>query len=247
MDEIQRLRELAERSYNNGQYTFTDFMSVAELSVYYDNEPELRYAHPKLFGGCDLSERKIIRFGNEDELGYAQEFPITALSIRPLASKFADDLNHRDYLGSLMNLGIERDQIGDILTGDKEAFVFATTEIAEMICKELVRIKHTSVKCEKVSSSDCDIRPAFEETSGSVASERCDAIIAFVYHLSRNEAQKLIEAESVFIDGRTAYSGGYDLKPGSRVSIRGHGKFIYDGPSGTTRKGRLFVNVRKFV
>ena len=146
-----------------------------------------------------------------------------------------------------MNLGIERDQIGDILTGDKEAYIFATTEIAEMICKELVRIKHTSVKCEKVSSADCDIRPAFEEVSGSVASERIDAIIAFVYHLSRSEAQKLIESEMVFIDGRTAYSGGYDLKVGNRVSVRGHGKFIYDGPSGTTRKGRLFVSARKFV
>ena len=116
-----------------------------------------------------------------------------------------------------------------------------------MICKELIRIRHTSVKCEIVNATECDIRPDFEEVSGSVASERIDAILAFVYHLSRSEAQKLIEAESVFIDGRTAYSGGYDLKSGARVSVRGHGKFIYLGVDNTTRKGRLFVKVKKFV
>ena len=64
--------------------------------------------------------------------------------------------------------------------------------------------------------------------------------------LTRNAVQKLIESESVFIDGRTAYSGGYDLKAGSRVSVRGHGKFIYLGTTNTTRKGRLFVTARVF-
>ena len=130
----------------------------------------------------------------------AEATVLSCVKVQPVNKKFADELNHRDYLGSLMNLGIERDQIGDILTGDDVAYVFATFEIAQMICKELIRIRHTSVKCEIVNSSECDIRPKFEEISGSVASERIDAILAFVYHLSRSEAQKLIESESVFID-----------------------------------------------
>ena len=103
------------------------------------------------------------------------------------------------------------------------------------------------MRCEIVRCSECGIEPKFQEISGSVASERIDAILAFVYHLSRSEAQKLIESESVFIDGRTAFSGGYDLKEGARVSVRGHGKFIYLGTTNTTRKGRLFINVKLFV
>ena len=171
----------------------------------------------------------------------------SCVKISPVNRKFADELNHRDYLGSLMNLGIKRDQLGDILTDDDVAFVFATMDIARMICRELIRIKHTSVKCEIVAADECTIRPKFEEVTGSVASERIDAILAFVYHLSRSEAGKLIEAESVFIDGRVAFSGGYDLKEGARVSVRGHGKFIYLGAQNTTRKGRLFIAVNKFV
>ncbi len=258
-----RARDLATRAYMNNFVTHTDFLSLSEIAIFHQilasegissNIREYCGAEYVIFGGYEEAERAMICFLPEylDEEAFllaenSEQTVLNCVCIRPLNNKFSDDLNHRDYLGSLMNLGIERDQIGDILAGDKKAYVFATPEIAQMICNELIRIRHTSVKCEIVNASECDIRPEFEEISGSVASERIDAILAFVYHLSRSEAQKLIEAESVFIDGRTVYSGGYDLKEGSRVSVRGHGKFIYLGTKGTTRKGRLFIYVNKFI
>ncbi len=258
-----RVRDLATRAYMNNFVTHTDFLSVSEIAMFHQimasegvpsNVHEYCGAKYVVYGGFEDAERAMICFlpeyMDEETFLLAEKAEATVLScvkVQPVNRKFADELNHRDYLGSLMNLGIERDQIGDILTGDDVAYVFATFEIAQMICKELIRIRHTSVKCEVVNSSECDIRPKFEEISGSVASERIDAILAFVYHLSRSEAQKLIESESVFIDGRVAYSGGYDLKDGARVSVRGHGKFIYLGTTNTTRKGRLFVKVNKFI
>ena len=72
----------------------------------------------------------------------------------------------------------------------------------DLICKELIRIKHTSVKCTPVSNKDCDLTTVFEEVSGSVASERLDAVLAFVYHISRSQAQELVSRQLVFIDGR---------------------------------------------
>ncbi len=258
-----RVRDLATRAYMNNFVTHTDFLSVSEIAMFHQilsaegvssNVHEYCGAKYVIYGGFDEAERAMICFLPDymDEETFlmmekSESSVCSCVRIKPVNKKFADELNHRDYLGSLMNLGIERDQLGDILTGDDVAYVFATMDIAQMICNELIRIKHTSVKCEIVTSDECNIRPKFEEVTGSVASERIDAILAFVYHLSRSEAQKLIESESVFIDGRTAYSGGYDIKPGSRVSVRGHGKFIYDGQTGTTRKGRLFVKVRVFV
>ena len=64
--------------------------------------------------------------------------------------------------------------------------------------------------------------------------------------ISIEKAQELIEREAVIVDGRTAFSGGYDLKPGARVSVRGFGKFIYDGVISNTKKGRFFVRVKIF-
>ena len=257
-----RVRDLAARAYMNGFVTHTDFLSVSELACFYQilasegvpsNVHEYLGARFVTYGGIADAERRMICFLPDylDEESFemsekAENSVLKCVHITPLNNKFADDLNHRDYLGSIMNLGIERDQIGDIFAGDKEAYIFATPDIAEMMVKELIRIRHTSVKCEIVNAEKCNIEPQFEEIQGSVASERIDAILAFVYHLSRSEAQKLIESESVFIDGRTAYSGGYDLKAGSRVSVRGHGKFIYQGTTNTTRKGRLFVSIKVF-
>ncbi len=258
-----RAKDLATRAYMNNFVTHTDFLSVSEQALFYNilasekipaNVHEYQGAHFVIYGGNKDAERAMVCFlpdyMDEDSFLMAeQEEPsvFACVRIKPVNAKFADNLSHRDYLGAVMNLGIERDQIGDIFTGENEAYLYATCDIAEMICKELIRIKHTSVKCEAVKSSECNIEPKFEEIGGTVASERIDAILSFVYHLSRSEAQRLIEAESVYIDGRTAYSGGYDLKEGARVSVRGHGKFIYLGTENTTRKGRLFIKVKIFV
>jgi len=258
-----RIKDLANRAYLKGIVACTDFLSLSELALFYNilssegissNVKKYCGAEYVIYGGWKDSERAIICFLPDymDEETFftsenAENTVVKCIKIEPLNSKFADELNHRDYLGSIMNLGIERDQIGDIITAENKAYVFATPNIADMMEKELVRIRHTSVKCHIVPCSECDIEPKFEEISGSVASERIDAIIAFVYHLSRSEAQKLIESESVFIDGRTAYSGGYDLKEGARVSVRGKGKFIYIGTTNTTRKGRLFVKIKVFA
>lgn len=246
MDEIQRLRELAERSYNNGQFTFTDFMSVAELAVYYENENELKYAHPELSGGCELSERKIIRFGSEDDLGYSQDFPIAALSIKPIASKFADELNHRDFLGALMNLGIKREMLGDIFVKDKEACFFCKDSIAEFIIENLTRVKHTSVKVEVTDNVDEITAPDMEDKIIQVPSQRADAVIARVYNLSRQEALNLFPAGLVYLNGRSCTENAKQLGSGDVVAVRGKGKFEYTEVLNLSKKGRLNCRVRIF-
>ena len=173
---------------------------------------------------------------------------ITCLLCKPLQARFADELTHRDFLGALMNLGLEREMIGDIVVDrDKsEAHIFVMTAQAATIAKELTRIKHTSVMCEEVSPGSVEVQPAFEHVEGFVSSERLDVILSLVYKLSRSKSQKLIEAELVTVDGRIVTSGGHDLKAGSRVTARGYGKFIYDGIDGTSRKGKGRAKVRVF-
>ena len=101
-----RIRELADKSYNQNQYTFTGFLGLAEQDALWQVEREVKFAGITLYGGREEAERKILRFGSEAELGYEQPFPICCIRIRPLSAKFADKLSHRDYLGALMNLGI---------------------------------------------------------------------------------------------------------------------------------------------
>lgn len=81
----------------------------------------------------------------------------------------------------------------------------------------------------------------------NVASERLDAILSAVFKLPRSKAAEAIAGEKVFVDGRIASGSGQRLREGAKVSVRGLGKFIYDGIENESRKGRLFVKIEKYL
>ena len=112
----KRLTELAEKAYSRNIYTYTPFLGLAEQQAYYAVEREVSYAGVQMEGGASLCERKIIRFGDP---GYEETFPIARIEILPKTPKFAENLTHRDFLGAVMNLGIERDVVGDFFVKEK--------------------------------------------------------------------------------------------------------------------------------
>ena len=244
IDDKQRLIELADISYSKGQYTFTGFLSLAEQAAYYEIERELAYVHPKLFGGCDIAERKMIRFGNDEELGYEQEFPISAIKIKPAIDKFADNLTHRDFLGALMNLGIKRETLGDILIKDNAACVFCRENISGFITDNLTRIKHTTVEARITDDIEELTKPELEDHIIQVQSVRADTVIARVFNMSRQESQNMFSAGLVFVNGRECTDNSGILKTGDILSARGKGKFEYAGETGLSKKGKINCKVR---
>ena len=108
-----RLGDLANAAYSQNRYTYTNFLSASDLDIFYRNIEDLSFAGYSLFGGRESCERVMIAFGNEAFCGYKPEFPISIIKAAALQDKFSEDLNHRDFLGALMNLGIEREMIGD--------------------------------------------------------------------------------------------------------------------------------------
>lgn len=237
----KRFVELAKKCYQQNQYTFTGFLGLADAACFYEIERELSYVPYALWGGYEGAERVMIRFGGEEMLGYEEDFPIVCLKITPLAEKFADTLTHRDYLGALMNLGIERDVLGDILIEGKAAWVFCTGSIADFISKNLSKVKHTSIFC-----GISETVPAFgirdiKEIKLQISSERIDGVVAKVYKLSRSDSAELFRQKKIFIEGRLCENSSRMLKAGDTVSVRGYGKFEYRGETGISRKGKLNV------
>ena len=107
----KRFLELAERAYQNGTYVFTPFLGIQEQSVFYKMEKMLPPVPWEAFGGMKGCERRMVRFGSEGLCGYEQPFPIACIAVRPRSAQFAEPLTHRDFLGALMGLGIERDKM----------------------------------------------------------------------------------------------------------------------------------------
>lgn len=242
-----RLRDLAARSWQNNLYTFTHFLDEAQLSQLKAMEKELSYAGLKLSGGPELADRCVARFGRKENLGYSQPFPIACLRIDPAAEKFGETLSHRDVLGALMSLGIERDLLGDIYVQGKTAFVLCLDHIAGFIKESLIQIRHTNVTITILEEIPAFLGPDLETRMITAASDRLDAVISQVYHLSRAQSQALFVQGKVFAGGKQVLSSSYLCHPDDRISVRGHGKFIFKGTEGVTGKGRSRIRVQIYL
>lgn len=246
-----RIKDLANKSYKQNIYTYSGFLTPTELSLVDELKPELGHVDYEAFGGYEMAERCMVGFGSERSLGYEGIWPITIIKIEPLIDKFADDLSHRDFLGAVMNLGIERNVFGDILVKDgKRAYIFATDTIAEFIMDNLSKIKHTNVKCSIIEPGNDnmeDLKPTLVDMSVIVASPRFDAIVGAATKLSRSEALNVFKAKKVTLNGRLCERNSMTLKEGDIFSIRGYGKFKYCGCGNETRKGRVYISLKRYV
>ena len=242
----KRIKELADKAYRTGIYTFTGFLGMSELSEFYETERELSFVGCKVYGGYEGSERCMLRFGREEEFGYEEAFPIVCLKVRPLMQKFADNLGNRDFLGALMNLVIERSTLGDIVLKENVGYLFCTEAIAPFIIENLTKVKHTSVLCEVTQEALPEKEDDLTELKIQVASERIDSVISKVYKLSRSESVEYFRQKKVFVKGRLCENTSYFMKEKDVVTVRGFGKFIFDKLQGYSKKGKQNVTVLCF-
>lgn len=242
-----RLKDLAERSYRQNLYSFSGFLSLGEQEQFWSMERELHYCGCQLWGGYEQAERKVARFGAPEELGYEEDYPIVCIHITPLQAKFADALSHRDFLGALMNLGIERSTLGDIRVGEKEAYLYCLSGMAEYICQHLDKVRHTSVKCVPVTETADIPQEEPRELVVQLPSLRIDACLAKVYNRSRGEILEAFQGGRVYVDGRLCENNSRQLKAGETVNLRGYGKFVFTGEQKETRKGKLSVKVLLYM
>ena len=243
----KRFKELYDKADHGGYYTFTDFLGLAEQSAFTEVSAKLYRGSIRAFGGAEGAERVIIRFGNPEEIGYEVDFPIVCVSVEPLSQKFADKLTHRDFLGALLNLGIERSTLGDIIIRENVGYVFAEEKIAEFITGELSRVKRTDVRARKVDTLPEGELYRTEVKRIQIQSERLDAVVAKVFALSREDAQTLVKRSLVFVNGKEIASSSYTPKVGDKISVRGHGRFVYKSFDSTSRKGKLNAIVELYV
>lgn len=242
----KRLLELAQRSYNHGIYTFTPFLGLSEQQAFYEVERDVDYAGYAMEGGSPRCERKMIRFGSPDILGYEEAYPIQCLKVEPLTPKFAEHLTHRDFLGAIMNLGIERSTVGDIFVQDKEALVFCQENIAAYLTENLLQVRHTHVKCSVTEAAQHFREPVTEELSLTVSSARIDTVISKVYNIARSRSVELFRAGRIYVNGRSTENNSYTLRSGDAVTARGFGRFVYTGEQGETRKGKTRIGVEVY-
>ena len=249
----KRLVELSNLAYQRGIVTYSDFLNINELHILHTMPKDLFAVPYRTFGGYAISERQMAAFLPDAFYMYTEEteiknsFPIKIVKISPLHTKYAEELSHRDYLGTLLGLGIERSKLGDILLEDGDAFVFVSESLADFVVENLTRIRHTTVRAVIVGSTDFVYEPRFEEIKGTVASVRLDTLLSLTYNSSRSKLTALIEGGRVYVNGKLITSNGYHVKEEDIISVRGMGRFQYKGILSETKKGRYYVSVYKYI
>lgn len=236
----KRLLDLSRQADRKGIVVFSDFLNLNELNIYHTNKNTF-YCKTTEFGGYDSAERQMIAF-IPDALMFEWDYPIRCIHIAPKYPKFAEKLTHRDVLGALMHLGIERACLGDILCLEDDYYVFCNETIFPFIMSELQKIRNTMVELsEKPDYHHLQANIELEEQYDMIASNRIDCIIAKAFHLSRSEAADYLAAERVFINGKCITNCNQACPQGAIVSVRGKSRFIFENCNTISKKGKLRV------
>lgn len=243
---IKRMTELAGHAYQWGVCLYSDFLNLNEMDLFYKNTEFFSCPSYTMWGGYEEAERRVVCFCGDDSF-HDTVFPVCCLKISRRHEKYGELLSHRDYLGAILNLGIDRKKTGDILVHEKDAYLFCMEEIAAFICENLEKVKHTDIRTNIVAFSETGIHPRAEEIISTVSSIRLDSIAAAALHTSRSSVTGLIQGKKVYINGRLLVSNSFVPKEGDILSIRGYGRFVFQEVQNKTKKDRYKVVILKYI
>lgn len=200
------------------------------------------------FGGTQEPERAVCcwlpDYLEVDSLWDEELSPICAVR----ASFFAaDELTHRDFLGSLMGCGIKRETVGDIFAGQGSCDFLVTREILPYLLQNLESAGKTRLHLTRIPLEDVRIPQAsIREIRATVSSLRLDSVVSAGFGLSRGKAAEAIEAGRAALNDMPTDKPDKSVTAGDKISLRGMGKIRLEKVGGKTRKDRLCVVISRY-
>lgn len=220
--------------------TEVDFLDPRQEALVLSMLPHFT-VRPILWGGYEEAERKMLFFLPD----YMDTPPEDALSIVHATHRDTRPPGHRDYLGSILGLGVDRAGVGDILVEDSGAQIIVRSSLADFFATHYTgagRV-HLSVSILPISSLFIPETTPIYKTA-SLASLRADAVLAAAFSVSRALAAEAVRAQKIFVNNLPLSKGDKPLSVGDRIRWQGKGRFVLEETGGTSRKGRLFVTFK---
>ncbi|MCF0156702.1 MAG: RNA-binding protein [Veillonella sp.] len=244
-EEARRMIDLAEQVMRGKPFRVTDFMSPAGLAI----ADAVRANYPGLkvesYGGYEGAERLRIAFVDQDFQG------TVSMGIKALKVSWDPRfrlLTHRDVLGSLMGLGLERGKFGDVIMGQGGAQVLVDESVVDFVVQNFKKIAMVSVEATEIELSD--IQPKEEkvkEVRTTVASLRLDAVASSGFSMSRTKLVEAVKAGLVQVNWQPAKGPSQEVAEGDIISLRGRGRMKIEEVTGMSKKGRTGVYLKRFM
>lgn len=244
---VDRAAEWVERSAQLHELKRTDFLDPRQaqiVTMLVNRNPDVTL---RLEGGYPEAERCRAIIAPDYRILDDESIGIAVLEAHAPGHGQLE-LDHGDFLGALLGLGIKRDRIGDIHVHDSYAHIIVTDEIADYLNIHLRQVHRLSVLTELLPIEQLRVQlPKLEEMSLSVASMRLDGIASDVYRVSRSKIVDPIKAGRCRVNWKTEEDPSEPLKQGDVVSFKGLGRFKVLEVEGETKKGRLRIRIGKYV
>ena len=236
---IKKAISLLEKSFYTNQEVSSFFLNPFEIKVLNDiakiNNIEI------VFLSCnELSERKIF-VANPYLVDLKSKDYISVLEFKH------NDISHPDILGALLNLGLDRNDIGDIYVGKDTCEFVVLNKDKDFVKFNLQKIKNEGVKLEFKKDNLLKI-PELEYINKSdfVSSLRLDNIVSEFINISRSKAKTLIKKRLVKLNYQVIDNPSKIVEENSLISIRREGRFIFDRVIGKSKKDNYHIEYRKY-
>lgn len=247
---ISKISDKIEQARSGDYTTTTGFLDSHEQALARSLVSSAGDLELRLYGGYEDAERRVlfcIPRGLSEYVDYEEVFAI--LRVEVLSS--SRELTHRDYLGSLMGLGIERALIGDILVTNgpgQSADIVILRDIADYLLHEYMQVGRADVRCHIAPLAEIRM-PQYrtELLRDTVPSLRLDNIIGAAFKLSRSNAVTAIKSGIVSIDHIEATKPDAKVAEGSVLVVKGRGKAVLKEVGGESKKGRIWIVVERYI
>lgn len=248
---VAKLMDKITLSKTRNKIVNTEFLTIYQRDIIQKELNKNKIKNYIFFGGYEEAEGQILviypeKLGEDIAKKNLQNI-LKAIKIE-LPKELEGKYNHRDYLGSLMKTGLNRNRIGDIIVHEAKAYIIVLEENAEYIkdfLKDLTRFNKSNI--EIIDYSDIEIKEAeFDEMQITVSSMRLDNAISEIIKISRSKTEELLENEKVFVNSRVETKGSKLIKEKDILAIRGKGKFVISDFLGSNKKGKNIILVKKY-
>ncbi|WP_028611209.1 RNA-binding protein [Paenibacillus harenae] len=245
---VDRALEWIERSAQQHELKRTDFLDPRQaqmVTMLANRNPDVIV---RFDGGYPQAERQRAMIGPDYRDLDSEDAGISVLAVHGGPGQARLELDHGDFLGALLGLGIKRDRIGDIHVHGQFCHIIVTDEIADYLNIHLRQVHRVNVMTDVIPLTELlTIIPKLEEMSLSVASLRLDGIASDVYRVSRSKIVDPIRAGRCRVNWKAEEDPSSPLRSGDVVSFKGLGRFKVIEVDGVTKKGRIRVRIGKFI
>ncbi len=244
------IADRAERCENRGIPTVTPFLSEHEQAIASVFLRGAGITNAAYYGGIPDAERKTAVFLPDYLTEEDVDGELAGLAcVRVEKSRFDREktLTHRDFLGSLLGLGIRRELVGDIVVTETGADVIVKEELVRFLTESVSKVGALTVTCTRIPLNECaEKKQEYEEITDTLASLRLDTGVASGFRVRREAAADAIRTGKVEVNGMTVLKPDAGFGEGDRISLRGGGKLLVYEIGGLSKKGRIRVTFRKY-